>query len=337
MGYIKIAESGVVCAVGGTHMQPGSSSYSNINTPQSILNAGQSAAVCLLPYQIRAEWKANDKAFEQLNLESQKTYLTVAVDLVIKGIQEPVRFIIETQVTIISQNEFRMNLFSNKRPLMQKFYLQLRDTAEGTWEVESIDHSDEIVEPPQPSLLNFKSLSKMVRSSSTISMDFDDLSPTDYSSDGDEPLISGTGEVSKDCSQDRLDEWCPVLQEWENTQKKPKNLANLVRAGIPEALRCRIWQKLANVENKVDMTDLYRVLITKETHCESVIQRDIKRTFPAHKFFRESGGFGQDSLYKVSKAYAVYDEEVKYCQGLGYIAASLLLHVSVSNIFIHSS
>ena len=33
-------------------------------------------------YQIRAEWKANDRAFEQLNLESQKTFLTVAVDLV---------------------------------------------------------------------------------------------------------------------------------------------------------------------------------------------------------------------------------------------------------------
>lgn len=37
---------------------------------------------------------------------------------------------------------------------------------------------------------------------------------------------------------------------------------------------------------------------------------------------------GQDALYKISKAYAVYDEEVGYCQGLSFLAAALLLHVS---------
>lgn len=201
----------------------------------------------LLPYQIRAEWKANEKAFEQLNLEAQKTYLTVAVDLVIKGIQEPVRFVIETQVTILSSNEMRFmeSLFQNKRPMLVKFYIQLKENGEGTWIVDSIDHSDEIVEPPQQSLL-FKNLSKMVRSASAVSIDFDDLSPTDLAAgdSDDEPLLSGTGEVSKDCSKDRLDEWCPVISEWAATGKRPKNLANLVRAGIPEALRCQIWQKL---------------------------------------------------------------------------------------------
>lgn len=38
---------------------------------------------------------------------------------------------------------------------------------------------------------------------------------------------------------------------------------------------------------------------------------------------------GQDALFKVSKAYAVYDLEVGYCQGLSFVAASLLLHVSI--------
>lgn len=71
-------------------------------------------------------------------------------------------------------------------------------------------------------------------------------------------------------------------------------------------------------------------IFTKETKCETVIQRDIHRTFPAHKCFKESGGSGQDALFKVSKAYAVHDSEVGYCQGLSFIAASLLLHVSKS-------
>lgn len=66
----------------------------------------------------------------------------------------------------------------------------------------------------------------------------------------------------------------------------------------------------------------------QECSCESVIQRDIARTFPAHDFFKEAGGLGQDSLYRVSKAYAIYDSEVGYCQGLSFLAATLLLHVS---------
>lgn len=63
-----------------------------------------------------------------------------------------------------------------------------------------------------------------------------------------------------------------------------------------------------------------------------MIQRDIARTFPAHDFFKEAGGLGQDSLYRVSKAYAVYDTEVGYCQGLSFLAATLLLHVSIRYI-----
>jgi hypothetical protein len=66
----------------------------------------------------------------------------------------------------------------------------------------------------------------------------------------------------------------------------------------------------------------------QDSSCENVIQRDINRTFPAHDFFKEAGGLGQDSLYRISKAYAVYDSEVGYCQGLSFLAATLLLHVS---------
>lgn len=78
------------------------------------------------PYQIIAEGRASDKAFGQLNADSK--YITVAVDLVIKGIQEPVRFIIETSVTILSGSEIRfMDHFINKRSMTQRFYLQLKD------------------------------------------------------------------------------------------------------------------------------------------------------------------------------------------------------------------
>ncbi|XP_065079809.1 rab GTPase-activating protein 1-like isoform X2 [Ochlerotatus camptorhynchus] len=305
----------------------------------SITSLTAAASYAQNPYQIRAEWKANDKAFEQLNTETQKKSLTVAVDLVIKGIQEPVRFVIETSVMILSQSELRImqNLFTNKRLLVMHYYLTLKESDEGNWKVESIDHSDEIVEPTPPASLslnlNFKTWT-FKTSASVQSMEFDDSSP-EYSSDGDEPLLSGTGEVSKECSSALLEDWNEILVEWDrdHLDKRPKNLANLVRSGIPDILRGTIWQKLANVENKTDMADSYRILITKETSCENVIQRDINRTFPAHRYFKDTGGMGQDSLYKVSKAYAVYDTEVGYCQGLSFIAASLLLHMPEEEAF----
>ncbi|XP_037044967.1 rab GTPase-activating protein 1-like isoform X2 [Bradysia coprophila] len=307
--------------------------YVKNDTPQTQLATNP----CLQPYAIRAEWKANDKNFEKLNYESQKMYLTVAVDLVIKGIQEPVRFVIETPVSIQPQNEMRLmdHFFAGKKTMLTRFYLQLKDSG-GSWEVNSIDPSEEIIESTSGQggsilkNLGINHFSRMVRSTSNVSIDDD--TPTDYSSDGDEPLLSGTGEVSKDCSQDTLDEWGPIIQEWDG-EKRPKNLAQLVRLGVPEALRGKIWQKLSNVENKVEMTDRYRVLLTKDTKCETVIQRDIHRTFPAHKFFKETGGSGQDALFKVSKAYAVFDSELGYTQGLSFIAASLLLHMPEEEAF----
>ncbi|XP_054731895.1 rab GTPase-activating protein 1-like isoform X1 [Anastrepha obliqua] len=300
-----------------------------------IISGAATMPLCLNPYVIRAEWKANETAFEQLNVEASKTFLTVAVDIVVRGIRDPVRFVIETPVVIQSASEIRiMDHFISKRPMTLRFYLQLeRTNDEFSWKVSSIDPSEEITEPQsQSSLLKFgmNNLSRIVRSSSIVSIEDD--CPTDYSSDGDEPLLSGTGEVSKDCSQDKLDEWDPILKEWDG-EKRPKNLAPLVRLGIPEALREKVWQKLANVESKTEMLDMYKILITKETKCETVIQRDIHRTFPAHKCFKESGGSGQDSLFKVSKAYAVYDSEVGYCQGLSFIAASLLLHMPEEDAF----
>lgn len=56
-----------------------------------------------------------------------------------------------------------------------------------------------------------------------------------------------------------------------------------------------------------------------------MIRRDLHRTFPAHEFFQESDGIGQVRLYRLIRAYAMFDEEVSYCQGISFLAAVLLL------------
>lgn len=72
-----------------------------------------------------------DPAFELLNQETPRdqncTYMTVAVDLVINGIQEPVRFLIETPIKVFPQTE-RFWQFT-RRPLLQQFSLTLKEVS----------------------------------------------------------------------------------------------------------------------------------------------------------------------------------------------------------------
>lgn len=41
--------------------------------------------------------------------------------------------------------------------------------------------------------------------------------------------------------------------------------------------------------------------LLQESPTEQVIVWDIHRTYPAHEYFKEIGGEGQESLYKISK------------------------------------
>ncbi|XP_029164437.1 rab GTPase-activating protein 1-like isoform X1 [Nylanderia fulva] len=286
-------------------------------------------------YNICGRWDPQDPALETLNIETPregKIFMTVAVDLVIRDIREPVRFVIETSVKVFPQNERFWYL--NKRNLVQQFYLNSKevisgDGAEVHYEVQSIETSGELDRNRLNLALNLASL---IRSPSLTSIDT--LTPKEeIDSDGDEPMLSGTGEVSKDCSADELASWAEVLDSWQVNEQRPKLLIKLTKQGIPEALRGEVWQRLSNCDNSQEMMDKYRMLITKESSCESVILRDINRTFPAHDFFKETGGLGQDSLYRISKAYAVHDEEVGYCQGLSFLVASLLLHMPEEQAF----
>jgi Rab GTPase-activating protein 1 len=79
------------------------------------------------------------------------------------------------------------------------------------------------------------------------------------------------------------------------------------------------------------MNDAYRILLPRESKSEKVIIRDINRTFPGHPFFQEE--LGQQALYKLSKAYSIYDQEVGYCQGLSFLIATLLLHMPEEQAF----
>lgn len=116
-----------------------------------------------------------------------------------------------------------------------------------------------------------------------------------------------------------LAEWGDMLANWATVAKrKPKVLADLVRRGVPDALRGMVWQNLAQdraeanasttllfsakrVSGSDDAPSYAELLATESEHAR-LIKRDIARTFPGHDFFRDKEGLGQEVLFNVIKA-----------------------------------
>jgi len=108
----------------------------------------------------------------------------------------------------------------------------------------------------------------------------------------------------------------------------------MVRKGIPDLLRGTVWQLLANSLIATKNEEEYDYLLKlKDSEFDSVILRDITRTFPKHPIFRERAGPGQKSLYNVLKAFANKNKEIGYCQGMGFISGLFLSYLDEKSSF----
>jgi hypothetical protein len=81
----------------------------------------------------------------------------------------------------------------------------------------------------------------------------------------------------------------------------------------------------------LNLETVYGQLIAEHSPYERIIQRDLARTFPGIDMFKQEGGYGQQSLERVLKAYSLYDSLVGYCQGLAFLVGPLLLNVGQTN------
>lgn len=282
-------------------------------------------------YFITGLWDPAVRDLLVLNTETPKDtrlFVTIAVDLVVTGVTEPVRFIVETKAKVYPSGE---KFFWN--PSRQKFHetyiMELKevtdtDTGEKGFQVKSLK--------TESSIEASKNLNKRQHTLNR-QLSGGDKTPSDDDDEDDEPLLSGSGAVQKECTEEELGSWADLLSKWKDVTLRPRQLPGLVRKGIPEPVRGQVWQMMAGLKENDDLLEGYKHLIKKESPTEQVIMWDIHRTFPAHEYFKSSGGEGQEMLYKISKAYSVYDEEVGYCQGLSFLSAVLLLHLPEEQAF----
>jgi hypothetical protein len=107
------------------------------------------------------------------------------------------------------------------------------------------------------------------------------------------------------------------------------------RGPLPMEERRIAWQLLTGATFRPIFADEYNRLLERTIgqDSEEVMLRDLGRTLPLHCLFKDDESPGQRSLRRVLHAYCARDPEVGYCQGMGFIAAVLLLHMDESAAF----
>eukprot|EP01087_Luapelamoeba_hula_P007787 TRINITY_DN1911_c0_g1_i1.p1 TRINITY_DN1911_c0_g1~~TRINITY_DN1911_c0_g1_i1.p1 ORF type:complete len:796 (+),score=150.04 TRINITY_DN1911_c0_g1_i1:791-3178(+) len=134
--------------------------------------------------------------------------------------------------------------------------------------------------------------------------------------------------------------WSRMISTWSTWRaKKESQLQERVIKGIPDCVRGTVWKLfMAADERKAALKskgEVYAEVVVEglKTQDARQIDLDIRRTYRNHFMFRASSGVGQQTLGNVLKAYAYYDKEVGYCQGMSSVAALMLMYMEEEDAF----
>lgn len=122
---------------------------------------------------------------------------------------------------------------------------------------------------------------------------------------------------------------------------KSRQFKFLLRSGVPQEYRCKIWKALVNLRIGKDRErhgpDYYQSLLEPNRPQSSSapkkplnpsskqIELDLLRTLPNNKHFETLDSSGTVRLRRVLTAYSEHNPKVGYCQGMNRLAAVALL------------
>lgn len=127
-------------------------------------------------------------------------------------------------------------------------------------------------------------------------------------------------------------EWSELIQQTKpfDGQQISALRHAIVHEGVPEHMRGKLWLKLlrAKETSSGHAFDIYSKLTEfPNEEVETLLAKDVDRTMASLRLWREDISCGNNKLFNVCKAYANYDKEVSYVQGLNYIVALLLIYI----------
>ncbi|KAK3070652.1 hypothetical protein LTR53_010075 [Teratosphaeriaceae sp. CCFEE 6253] len=130
-----------------------------------------------------------------------------------------------------------------------------------------------------------------------------------------------------------LEFWAALVQDYPSTAVRlPTLTTTKIRAGIPPPLRGVVWQSIAGARDR-HLEEAFDRLQHESSPYEGIINKDVGRSFPGVELFRDAEGEGQRMLGRVLKCFSLYDTDIGYCQGLGFLVGPLLMNMPERDAF----
>lgn len=160
-------------------------------------------------------------------------------------------------------------------------------------------------------------------------------------------FIDETGEADpEDSETDMKKKIIEREKKWQKMFHKRKNstLAEIeqqpefrkrIFKGIPYSWRIQVWKLMTVGDLDEKKYETYQLMLQKPTSeaDENQIDLDINRTLRNHVNYKQRYGKGQKRLFNVLRAYANYNPEIGFCQGMASVAAFLLIHCDEETTF----
>ncbi|XP_077301898.1 USP6 N-terminal-like protein [Arctopsyche grandis] len=150
------------------------------------------------------------------------------------------------------------------------------------------------------------------------------------------PQKADTNDRTLQVEMERIKKWLKMLRNWDIPSTMDK-LERRIFKGIPNKLRSQTWCKLLNLNQvKSDNVGKYAEMLKLARQWSTdarQIDSDVNRQFREHINYRERYSIKQQSLFNVLCAYAMYNVEVGYCQGMSGLAGVLLMYMDEEEAF----